>query len=227
MEKTALDYLAATIADPDLRQALTPDFPIGCKRTLVSDDYYPVLVRDNVTLETRAIDRIEPAGVRLTDGTLIELDTIVWATGFETHGFVAPIAINGPDGSLARAWANGASAYRGTTVAGFPNLFLLYGPNTNLGHNSIIFMVERQMEYALPAILKLARGDVRRIAVKPDAHHAYNRMLQARLATTSWAAGCGSWYKTDDGVMPNNWAGNTAEFARMMKRFDTEAYEIA
>jgi len=227
MEKMALDYLTATIADPALRQALTPDFPIGCKRTLVSDDYYPALARDNVTLETRAIDRIEPGGVRLADGTLVELDTIVWATGFETHGFVAPIAVNGPDGSLAQAWANGASAYRGTTVAGFPNLFLLYGPNTNLGHNSIIFMVERQMEYALPAILKLARGDARRIAVKPDAHHAYNRRLQARLATTSWAAGCGSWYKTDDGVMPNNWAGNTAEFARMMKRFDAEAYEVA
>jgi cation diffusion facilitator CzcD-associated flavoprotein CzcO len=227
MEKMALDYLAATIADPALRKALTPDFPIGCKRTLVSDDYYPTLVRDNVTLETRAIDRIEAAGVRLADGALIELDTIVWATGFETHGFVAPIAINGPDGSLAQAWVNGASAYRGTTVSGFPNLFLLYGPNTNLGHNSIIFMVERQMEYALPAILKLARGDARRIAIKPDAHQAYNQALQARLATTSWAAGCGSWYKTDDGVMPNNWAGNTAEFARMMKRFDTEAYEIA
>jgi cation diffusion facilitator CzcD-associated flavoprotein CzcO len=227
MEKMALDYLAATIPDPDLRQALTPDFPIGCKRTLVSDDYYTALVRDNVTLETRAIDRIEPAGVRLTDGTLIELDTIVWATGFETHGFVAPIAINGPEGTLTQAWANGASAYRGTAVPGFPNLFLLYGPNTNLGHNSIIFMVERQMEYALPAILKVARGEKRRIAVKPDAHDAYNRALQARLATTSWAAECGSWYKTDGGAMPNNWAGNTAEFARMMKRFDAEAYEIA
>jgi cation diffusion facilitator CzcD-associated flavoprotein CzcO len=227
MEQIARDYLAATVPDPDLRQALTPDFPIGCKRTLVSDDYYPALVRDNVTLETRAIDRIEPAGVRLADGTLLELDTIVWATGFETHGFVAPIAINGPDGSLAQAWAEGASAYRGTAVAGFPNLFLLYGPNTNLGHNSIIFMVERQMEYALPAILKLARGEARRVAVRPEAHEAYNRALQARLATTSWAAGCGSWYKTDDGVMPNNWAGNTAEFARLMKRFDTAAYEIA
>jgi cation diffusion facilitator CzcD-associated flavoprotein CzcO len=226
VEKIALDYLAATIPDPTLRQTLTPDFPIGCKRTLVSDDYYPALLRDNVALETRAIERIEEAGVRLADGTLVELDTIVWATGFETHGFVAPIAINGPGGSLAQAWAKGASAYRGTTVAGFPNLFLLYGPNTNLGHNSIIFMVERQMEYALPAILKVARGEVRRIAIKPEAHEAYNQALQARLATTSWAAGCGSWYKTDDGVMPNNWAGNTAEFARLMKRFDAEAYEI-
>lgn len=226
MEALARDYLAAAIPDPDLRARLTPDFPIGCKRTLVSDDYYPALLRDNVTLETRAIERIEANGVRLTDGGLIELDTIVWATGFETHGFVAPIAINGPDGSLADAWANGASAYRGTTVAGFPNLFLLYGPNTNLGHNSIIFMVERQMEYALPAILKVARGQARTVTVRPEAHKAYNDSLQERLANTAWAAGCGSWYKTADGVMPNNWAGNTAEFARMMKRFDPEAYEI-
>jgi cation diffusion facilitator CzcD-associated flavoprotein CzcO len=227
VEKIAHDYLAAAIPDPELRETLTPDFPIGCKRTLVSDDYYPALTRDNVTLETRAIGRIEEAGVRLADGGLVELDTIVWATGFETHGFVAPIAINGPRGSLADAWAAGASAYRGTTVADFPNLFLLYGPNTNLGHNSIIFMVERQMEYALPAVLKLARGEAHRIAVRPEAHNAYNEVLQKRLATTSWAAGCGSWYKTDTGIMPNNWAGNTAEFARMMKRFDVEAYEIA
>ena len=227
IETMAKEYLADQVADPDMRAKLTPDFPLGCKRTLVSDDYYAALVRDNVTLETRAIERIEATGVRLTDGSVIALDTIVWATGFETHGFVAPIAVNGPTGSLADAWAGGASAYRGTTVAGFPNLFLLYGPNTNLGHNSIIFMVERQMEYALPAILKVARGDAKRLTVRAEAHKAYNDALQARLATTAWAAGCGSWYKTAAGVMPNNWAGNTAEFAKMMKRFDAEAYEIA
>ena len=226
VEQMATDYLAEAVPDPAMRAALTPDFPLGCKRTLVSDDYFAALVRDDVTLETRAIAAIEPAGVRLADNSLVELDTIVWATGFETHGFVAPIAVNGPSGSLADAWAGGASAYRGTTVAGFPNLFLLYGPNTNLGHNSIIFMVERQMEYALPAILKVARGEATRVAVKPEAHRAYNDALQARLATTAWAAGCGSWYKTAAGVMPNNWAGNTAEFAKMMKRFDPEAYEI-
>ena len=129
-------------------------------------------------------------------------------------------------GALADAWRDGASAYRGTTVAGFPNLFLLYGPNTNLGHNSIIYMVERQVEYALPAILKLARGGAQTVAVKPEAHAAYNQALQHRLATTAWAAGCGSWYKTEGGVMPNNWAGTTADFARQMQRFDEEAYAI-
>jgi len=227
IEQMAKDFLAEQVPDPAMRAALTPDFPLGCKRTLVSDDYYAALVRDNVTLETRSIERIEAAGMRLKDGTLVELDTLVWATGFETHGFVAPIAVHGPAGSLSDAWAAGASAYRGTTVAGFPNLFLLYGPNTNLGHNSIIFMVERQMEYALPAILKVATGEAKSVTVKAAAHKAYNDALQAKLATTAWAAGCGSWYKTDAGVMPNNWSGNTAEFRKMMKRFDPEAYEIA
>jgi cation diffusion facilitator CzcD-associated flavoprotein CzcO len=227
MERIARDHLAAQIPDEKLREKLTPDFPIGCKRTLVSDNFYPALTRDNVDLELRGVAGIEAAGVRLSDGTLITLDAIVWATGFETHGFVAPIAVTGEQGAqLAEAWAGGASAHRGTTVAGFPNLFLLYGPNTNLGHNSIIFMVERQMEYALPAILKLARGEVHRVAVRPEAQRAYNDALQARLATTAWAAGCGSWYKTGHGVMPNNWAGDTRAFARQMRRFDAESYEI-
>jgi len=227
MEKAARDHLAAQVPDAKLRAKLTPDFPIGCKRTLVSDDFYPALMRGNVEVETRAIAGIESEGVRLIDGTLIALDVLIWATGFQTHGFVAPIAIHGPGGALADAWSDGAAAYRGTTVAGFPNLFLLYGPNTNLGHNSIIFMVERQVEYTLPAILKLARGEAREVAVKAEAHEAYNAALQSRLATTAWAAGCGSWYKTDSGVMPNNWAGTTKDFAQQMKRFDDEAYEIA
>ena len=227
IEQMARDFLTAEVPDAERRAKLTPDYPIGCKRILVSDDYYAAFVKHNATLETRGIAAIEPAGVRLADGTLVALDAIIWATGFETHGFVAPIAVHGPTGTLSDAWRTGASAYRGTTVAGFPNLFLLYGPNTNLGHNSIIFMVERQMEYALPAILKVARGEAVRITVKPEAHNAYNEALQKNLESTSWAAGCGSWYKTDGGVMPNNWFGNTAEFAKMMKRFDAEAYDIA
>src|SRR3546814_8705103 len=128
-----------------------------------------------------------------------------------------------PHGTLDRAWRHGAVAYRGTTIAGFPNLFLLYGPNTNLGHNSIIFMVERQMRYALPAILKLARGETQRIEVRGDAQEAYNRTLQNRLLTTAWAGGCESWYKTGSGIMPNNWGSDTRPFAKMMRRFDSEA----
>jgi cation diffusion facilitator CzcD-associated flavoprotein CzcO len=227
MEALARDHLKAQVPDAALRAKLTPDFPIGCKRTLVSDDYYPALMRRRVDLETRSIAAIVPEGVRLTDGEMIPLDLLVWATGFASHGFVAPIEISGPGGSLSRAWRRGASAYRGTTVAGFPNLFLLYGPNTNLGHNSIIFMVERQMRYALPAILRLARGQARRIEVRADVQETYNRDLQRRLLTTAWAGGCESWYKTGSGTMPNNWAADTRAFAKMMRRFDKAAYEIA
>src|SRR3546814_3802741 len=116
-------------------------------------------MRRRVDLETRAIAAIAPDGVRLADGETVPLDVLIWATGFASHGFVAPIAITGPHGTLDRAWRHGAVAYRGTTIAGFPILFLLYGPNTNLGHNSIIFMVERPLRYALPAILKPAPGE--------------------------------------------------------------------
>ncbi|HVI97612.1 MAG TPA: NAD(P)/FAD-dependent oxidoreductase [Sphingomonas sp.] len=227
MEALARDHLKAQVPDPALRAKLEPDFPIGCKRTLLSDDYYPALTRRRTDLETRAIAAIEPDGARLTDGELIPLDVLIWATGFASHGFVAPIEITGPHGSLARAWGRGAVAYRGTTVAGFPNLFLLYGPNTNLGHNSIIFMVEQQMRYALPAILKLARGEAARIEVTREAQETYNRALQQRLLTTAWAGGCDSWYKTGGGIMPNNWGSDTRAFARMMRRFDADAYEIA
>ncbi|RIA35456.1 cation diffusion facilitator CzcD-associated flavoprotein CzcO [Hephaestia caeni] len=226
IEALARDHLKAQVPDAALRAKLAPDFPIGCKRTLLSDDYYPALMRRRVDLETRAIAAIAPDGVRLADGETVPLDVLIWATGFASHGFVAPIAITGPRGTLASAWRRGAVAYRGTTVSGFPNLFLLYGPNTNLGHNSIIFMVEQQMRYALPAILKLARGEARRIEVRTDTQDAYNRTLQNRLLTTAWAGGCESWYKTGSGIMPNNWGSDTRAFAKMMRRFDAEAYEI-
>ncbi|MCM8731780.1 flavin-containing monooxygenase [Hephaestia sp. GCM10023244] len=227
MEALAHDHLKAQVPDAALRAKLAPDFPIGCKRTLVSDDYYPALTRRRVDLDTRAIAAITREGVQLADGETIPLDIIVWATGFASHGFLAPIVIDGPRGTLDRVWRHGAIAYRGTTVAGFPNLFILYGPNTNLGHNSIIFMVERQMRYALPAILKLARGEARRIEVRSTAQEAYNSALQNRLLTTAWAGGCESWYKTGSGIMPNNWSNDTRAFAKLMRRFDAEAYEIS
>ena len=227
MEQGARDHLTAHVPDPGLRAALTPDFPIGCKRTLVSDDYFPALTRANVDLETRGIASVTREGISLSDGTEVALDVLVWATGFDTHGFVAPIEIVGPEGTLADRWTAGPVAYRGTTVAGFPNLFLLYGPNTNLGHNSIIFMVEQQVTYALPAIERLARGTASRITVKARAQRDFNANLQAGLASSAWAGNCGSWYKTKSGIMPNNWYGDTRDFAKMMRKFDEDAYEIS
>ena len=225
LEKMARDHLNAQVADAKLRELLTPDYPIGCKRVLITDDYYPAVVRPNVEIVTEAIARITPDGIETASGRRVPLDVIVWGTGFATAGFLVPIDIVGRGGRrLHDIWANGAAAHRGVTVAGFPNMFILYGPNTNLGHNSIIFMSERQMDYVMPLVRTILARDLALLDVRPEAQAAYNRMLQDRLATTVWAANCGSWYK-HDGKITNNWAGSTIEFWRQMRRPDLDAYE--
>lgn len=228
LEQRARDHLTAQVQDPALRAALTPDYPVGCKRLLVSDDYYPALTRATVALETRAIAAIEPDGIMLDDGTHLAFDVLIWATGFETQQFVAPLAVTGRAGrSLADDWVGGPRAYRSVTVSGLPNLFLLYGPNSNLGHNSIIFMVEQQVGYAMRAIERVRGGGARWLDIKAEAQAAFNVQLQRELATTAWAAGCSSWYLAEGGLIPNNYPGSTRRFAREMKRLDVEAYDFA
>lgn len=223
MEARARTHLEAQVADPGLRAALTPDYPIGCKRILVSDDFYPALQRPNVTLETRAIAGIEADGVRLADGAHVPLDVLIWATGFQTQRFVLPLAVTGRDGvRLDEAWADGPIAYRGAAVAGFPNLFLLYGPNTNLGHNSIIFMVERTVDYLLEPIADLIRRGGT-LEVTAEAQARWDAQIQRELGGTAWAAGCDSWYKTG-GRIANNWSGSTRRWARELSHWDAEAW---
>jgi cation diffusion facilitator CzcD-associated flavoprotein CzcO len=225
LEKMARDQLQAQVPDPKLRELLTPDYPIGCKRILITDDYYPAVCRENVEIVTDPIARITPEGIETRSGRRVALDVIVWGTGFETAGLLMPIDIVGRSGRrLHDEWKQGAEAHRGVAVAGFPNMFVLYGPNTNLGHNSIIFMSERQMDYVMPLIDMLLRRDLKFIDVRPEAQAAYNRELQAKLATTVWAANCGSWYK-HDGKITNNWSGSTIEFWRQMRRVDLDSYE--
>jgi cation diffusion facilitator CzcD-associated flavoprotein CzcO len=216
-----LAHLHAQVADPELRAKLTPDYEIGCKRVLISNDFYPALTRPNVELVTDAIARMTPAGVVDAVGRLHEADVVIYATGFETKSFVGDTAITGIGGaSLAQAWKHGPEAHLGITVAGFPNLFMLYGPNTNLGHNSIIYMIEAQVGYVLQA---LAHG--RPLSVKPEVQAAYNAQIQAELAHTPWAGGCTSWYKTPEGKILNNWPGTAKAYADAVARFDIEAYD--
>ncbi|MDP3749428.1 MAG: NAD(P)/FAD-dependent oxidoreductase [Phenylobacterium sp.] len=217
-----LAHLHAQVADPDLRAKLTPDYEVGCKRVLISNDFYPALTRPNVELVVEAIACMTPEGVVDATGRLHEADVVIYATGFETKSFVGDTAITGLSGaSLGAAWAQGPEAYLGITVAGFPNLFLLYGPNTNLGHNSIIYMIEAQVEYVLQA---LAQGVP--VAVKAEAMVAYNARLQDDLAVTPWAGNCTSWYKTPEGKILNNWPGTARAYAEAVARFDAGAYEV-
>lgn len=226
--KTALDYLAATVSDPVLRAKLTPDYPIGCKRVLVSDDYYQALVQPNVELVTEDVKTITETGVRTGDGAEHACDVLVFGTGFETTDFLAPLVIRGEGGlSLDDAWKDGAEAYYGLTVAGFPNLFLLYGPNTNLGHNSIILMIEAQVGYMVEALQALRARGARALKVKPEAQARFNAKLQHDLQDTAWAGSCSSWYKTASGKITNNWSGDTATYIKAMREPVLSDYEVA
>ena len=227
MAGMAKEYLAATVKDPALREKLVPDYPVGCKRILISDDYYPALNRENVHLVTSPIDRIVADGVRTQDGVRHPADTLIFATGFETTRFLAPLEIEGLGGrKLQQEWRSGAEAYYGVTVSGFPNFFLLYGPNTNLGHNSILFMIECQVGYLLRCVQELVRRDAAWIDVRPEAQERYNEEVQRALAGTAWNAACGSWYKTESGKITNNWSSFTAAYWWRTRRPDFSAYEL-
>ena len=226
LEKLAREQLDAQVPDTKLRELLTPDYPVGCKRVLISDDYYPAVSRPNVEIVTDPIDRVVKDGIITTSGKHVPLDVIVWGTGFDTGGFLMPIEIVGRGGKrIHDAWAHGAEAFRGVTVSGFPNMFVLYGPNTNLGHNSIIFMSERQMDYAMKLIEAIMARDLAAIEPKAKVQAAWNADLQRKLASTVWAAGCASWYK-HDGKITNNWSSSTIEFWRQTRRADLENYEL-
>ncbi|NWG46676.1 MAG: NAD(P)/FAD-dependent oxidoreductase [Alphaproteobacteria bacterium] len=218
MRQRALDHLAEQVADPALRAALTPDYPVGCKRVLISDDYYPALQRPDVALLTAPIERITPGGVVTRDGSERPADVIIYGTGFRTLDFLAPVRILGAGGAELHArWRDGAQAYYGMTVAGFPNFFLLYGPNTNLGHNSIIFMIECQCRYVLACLAEMRSKGWARMEVRPEAEAAFNAELQNALAETAWAGDCRSWYKSPSGRIVNNWSGSTADYARQTR----------
>jgi len=227
IRQACADYLAAEIPDPQLRAALTPDYAPGCKRLLISDDYMPALRRPNVSVVTSGIERIEPEGVVTKDGVVHPADVIVYGTGFETTSFLAPIEIEGQGGrKLHEVWRDGAEAYLGVAVAGFPNLFLMYGPNTNLGHNSILFMIEAQVRYIVECVGELARSSRAWLDVKPEVQLAFNDEVQAALAETVWATSCGSWYKTASGKVTNNWKGFTLEYWWRMRRPDWSAFTL-
>ncbi|MCU1370908.1 MAG: NAD(P)/FAD-dependent oxidoreductase [Ilumatobacteraceae bacterium] len=225
-EKRFAAELAKAVSDELPADALIPDYPLGCKRILISNDWYPTLFRPNVQVVTAPVERITPGGVR-SDGVDHPADTLIFGTGFATTGFLAPIRFTGRDGrDLHDEWRDGAEAHLGLTVNGFPNLFLLYGPNTNLGHNSIIFMLERQIGYALTWIRRLTGTGAASVEVRPEAQVRSNERLERRLARTVWAGSCHSWYKTEQGKITNNWSGPTVDYWWRTLRPSAEDYEV-
>ena len=218
-------HVTRQVDDPELRDRVVPDYPIGCKRVLVSNDWYPALDRDHVEVETASIGRVVEEGIITEDGRLVEADVLLFGTGFRSTDFLAPMQVTGRDGlDLDDAWHDGAEAHLGMAVPGFPNLFLLYGPNTNLGHNSIIFMIESQIRYLMGAVDHLRRRPRTDVDVKPAVADAWNAQVQAEIRDSVWNAGCDSWYKTASGKVTNNWPGAAYRYRLATRRFEPDHY---
>ncbi|MEE4191063.1 MAG: NAD(P)/FAD-dependent oxidoreductase [Halieaceae bacterium] len=221
-------YLEQEISDPSLRQVLTPDYPLGCKRILVSDDYYQALAAGGIEVVTSPIEGIGPDGVISADGVERPVDVIIFGTGFKATEFLAPLEIRGRGGErLSDCWRDGAWAHRGVAVPGFPNLFMLYGPNTNLGHNSIIYMVEAQVRYVVRCIDKMLAHDIRLLDANREVAARFNEKLQADLEDTVWGGECGSWYKNASGKITNNWPHSSLRFHFSMQRPDFSEFDMS
>jgi cation diffusion facilitator CzcD-associated flavoprotein CzcO len=219
--------LETQISDPRLRDKCIPDYVMGCKRVLFSNDWYPALARPNVELVTDPIERIVPSGVETADGTTRPADVLIYGTGFKSLEFLAPMAVAGMGGRrLHEVWRDGAEAYLGITVSGFPNFFMLYGPNTNLGGNSIIYMLEGQIGYVLGAIRALDDGGLDWLDVRPDVQREFNAWVAAASRTSVWESGCHSWYTTPDGRNTNNWPDHTFLYRYRVRRFDPASYRV-
>ncbi len=223
--RMALRHLNVQVPDPELRRLLLPSYPIGAKRILITDDYYPALLRPNVSLVTAPIDGLTSTGVRTHDGSEHPADVIVFATGFETTSFLAPMRVVGRGGAtLDETWKDGAEAYLGITVPGFPNFFMMYGPNTNLGHNSILFMLECQARYIVSCVKEVERRKLRSLEPREEIFRAYNRRVQEELGRTVWSRIDASWYKTASGRITNNWYGPTWRYWLATRRPDFTAF---
>ncbi|MEE2692932.1 MAG: NAD(P)/FAD-dependent oxidoreductase [Pseudomonadota bacterium] len=218
-------HMREQVKDPALRAKLTPTYPVGCKRILISDRYLPAVQRDNVDIVTASIDRIEEGGVRSKDGALHEADVIILATGFKPFNLLDSIDVVGPAGTtLAETWRNGVAAHRTVAVPGFPNFFMLLGPNSGLGHNSVILMIEAQVNYVLKLIEAMRENGAAAIEPAQAAAAAYDKRLQQELKDTVWAGGCQSWYLDATGRNYTLYPHTVRRFIREMKAPDLAEY---
>jgi cation diffusion facilitator CzcD-associated flavoprotein CzcO len=229
----ARKHLDQHVTDPELRAKLTPHFRLGCKRVLLSNDYYPALTQPNVDVVTDRIAQALPEGlVTLGPGgerTVHEFDVIIFGTGFHVTDVPLASMLIGQDGrTLREHWSEtGMSALHGATVSGFPNLFLLVGPNTGLGHNSIVFMIESQLAYLMGALREMDRSGAVAMQPKSEVQSVYNAQIQRQLAGTVWnTGGCASWYRDDKGRNTTLWPTFTFRFRQLVRRFNPADYDI-
>ena len=229
VRKRGLDHLHKQVLDETLRQKLTPDYAVGCKRLLLSDDYYPALTRTNVEVVDAPVASFTAHQVVGQDGIARPVDVVIMGTGFEAAEPPYAEHIVGRDGIRLSEWwkANGVEAYAGSTVAGFPNLFLMIGPNATLAHNSMIYMIESHINYIASAVAFCRRPGVASVEVKPHIMQRYNEKLQAKLEHSVWVeGGCGSWYLDHRGRNTTLWPDHTWKFRRLTRRFHPGEYIV-
>jgi cation diffusion facilitator CzcD-associated flavoprotein CzcO len=228
-QRLARAHIRRQISDPELRDKVTPNYLMGCKRILISSDYYPALNRDNVEVVTERIERVTERGIVTTEGRELDVDVLIHGTGFHVQDMISAVDIRGRGGvRMEDLWAErGMQAHRGTAVAGFPNLFFLLGPNTGLGHNSIVFMIEAQIQYLMGALRTLRRNALRTIEVRPEAQAAYNAEIDRMTEGTVWVTGgCKSWYIDANGHNSTLWPTFTWPFRQRLREFDEAAYAL-
>lgn len=214
------------ITDPALRDQCVPGYTLGCKRVVFSNDWYPALARAHVDLVTEPVERIAGDGVVTAGGRTRPADVLIYGTGFAAGEFPAPMRVTGRDGrSLQAAWRDGAQAYLGITVTGFPNFFLLYGPNTNLGGNSIIYMLEGQIRYVRAALRALDAGHLAWIDVRPEAQAKFNTWVRSASRSSVWETGCRNWYTSPSGRNVSSWPTQKFLYRWRIRRFDLSAYQ--
>ena len=228
-ERMALKHLREQVPDPELRRRLTPTYAMGCKRVLPTNQWYPAITQPNVEVLTEGIREIRPGSIVSADGSEREVDTIILGTGFHVTDIPIAGAIRDHAGrSLAERWDGSPEAYKGTAVAGYPNLFFLVGPNTGLGHNSIVYMIESQITYVADALRTMRRRGARTAEVRPEAQRAYNDEVQEMTRGTVWVAGgCSSYYLDRNGRNSTLWPTFTWPFRRRLARFDEPAYALS
>ncbi|MFP5362059.1 MAG: flavin-containing monooxygenase [Thermoleophilia bacterium] len=226
-ERIALAHLRRQVRDPELREQVTPRFRLGCKRVLLSNDWYPALARPDVELVTDPIREIRGKTIVLADGSEREVDTIILGTGFHVTDPPTARLVRGRDGrTLAERMAQGIQAYLGATMSGLPNFFKLIGPNTGLGHNSMVFMIESQLRYVIDALRVMDEQQIATFEVRPEAIAAYNAQIQSKMPGTVWMSGCASWYLDASGRNTTIWPDFTWRFRHRTRRFDTRPYEL-
>ncbi|UUZ53579.1 hypothetical protein LP419_33375 [Massilia sp. H-1] len=207
-----------------MRRKLTPDYRLGCKRVLLMNTYYPALLKPNVALVTDPVARVTARSIVTADGQEREVDAIIFGTGFDVEHALHPAVVRRRGGKV--LFADSADAYKGCAVAGFPNYFLITGPNTGLGHNSMIYMIESGVRYVVDAIRTIREQNLHSVDVKDEVQRDYNANLRKRLQGTIWSTGCKSWYLDKEGRNYTLWPGFTFTYRHQTRRFDIGNYKV-